>query len=67
MSNNLEIPEILHNALRQYRHNNSDEFLAGFDYVETVKLVISLQEEINILNDIAGGLSAECAEEHTWI
>ena len=31
--------DLLGPALRQYRHNNSDEYVAGFDYEETVNIL----------------------------
>ena len=40
----MRTPEILHIALRQYRHNSGGNTLfAGFDYEETVKIVTALE------------------------
>lgn len=39
----LKTPEILWSASRQFRHNNSDDFINGFDYEKTVQIVNSLE------------------------
>lgn len=46
------IPKILHEASRQYRHNNSDELVGGFDEDETIKVVAWLQAGIAELVDV---------------
>jgi hypothetical protein len=49
-------------ALRQYRHNNSDEFVFGYDIDVTDKYVAYLEENIKSLKSelcaamLAGGL-----------
>ena len=55
----LKTPEILWSASRQYRHNNSDEFVCGFDRDETIKIVTTLaarvselQANVEILRDV---------------
>lgn len=40
---------ILYPALRQYRHNNSDEFITGYDKEETDKIVSELLQQIDQL------------------
>ena len=35
--------DLLQPALRQYRHNNSDEFVFGYDLKETDKIVAQLE------------------------
>lgn len=44
-------PEILHTAIRQYRHNNSDGLVFGFDYDETTKIVNGLLNKIKRMTD----------------
>ena len=34
-----KVKELLLPALRQYRHNNSEGFISGFDYDETVNIL----------------------------
>jgi hypothetical protein len=56
-------------AIRQYRHNNSDEFVIAYDKVETERIItelnlklgmmkISLEHKVTLLN------SCEIALEH---
>lgn len=40
---------ILVSALRQYRHNNSDDYVAGFDYEDTLDLVAKLLDSAEYL------------------
>jgi len=47
----MKTPEILYPASRQYRHNNSDEFVHGFDHDETVKIVNRLLNKIKRMTD----------------
>jgi hypothetical protein len=42
----MKTPEILHTASRQYRHNNSDEFVFGFDIEETLKVFNIMQKAL---------------------
>ncbi len=43
-----KIPEILLGASRQYKHNNDEPgFIHGFDYEATLKIVATLQAEID--------------------
>lgn len=42
-------PEQLLPALRQYRHNNSDGFVAGYDKEVTEKLFADQQSKIDVL------------------
>ena len=39
-------PDVLIPALRQYQHNDCSGLLAGYDYFETNKIVLSLQKRI---------------------
>ena len=45
--NKEKTPRILWEASRQYRHNNSDGLVYGFDRDITCKIVNSLQRKIN--------------------
>ena len=38
----IKTPDILLTALRQYQHNDCSGLLAGFDYEETIKIVLHL-------------------------
>lgn len=38
----IKTPDILLTALRQYQHNDCSGLLAGFEYKETIKIVLSL-------------------------
>ena len=49
MSNQEITPIHLLPALRQYRHNDSPEFLAGYDYAEVNKVYEALQARITEL------------------
>ena len=40
-------PEILHNAVRQYSHNDCSGLVAGFDYNETIKIVSLMQKALD--------------------
>jgi len=37
-------------ALRQFRHNNSDEFVTGYDELETRKLFYELETQLSEAN-----------------
>ncbi len=44
-----ELPIVLAPALRQYRHNNSDGFVCGYDCDITESIVLELQQRITDL------------------
>ena len=46
-----DLKDMLLPALRQYRHNNSDEFVAGYDKDDTVEIVSNLLRRIEKLSD----------------
>ena len=46
-------------AIRQYRHNNSDGFVMGYDIAETAKIFASMQAEIEILKKQVEDLNGE--------
>lgn len=48
----MKVPEILHKAQRQYRHNfGSEELISAFDFEETIKVVSDLEVEIKMLQN----------------
>ena len=51
--------ERLDEALRQYRHNNSDEFVAGYDLQLIAKLVEDLEQENANLRATLGGAAPQ--------
>lgn len=54
--------EILEKAARQYQHNNCSGFVHGFDYDETVKIVLSLQKAYWLARNSAAGLTNYCED-----
>jgi len=44
-----QCPSCLLPALRQHRHNNSDEFISAFGYTATVEIVDKLEAEVERL------------------
>lgn len=42
----MKTPDILLPALRQYRHNNANTVVAGFDHNETAKIVNLMQKTL---------------------
>lgn len=54
--------EILGPALRQYRHNNSDDFVFGYDVVETEKIIATLQEKIKTQQKTIGSYAKRCED-----
>ena len=46
----MKTPEYLLSAVRQYRHNNSDGFVYGFDHDETIRIIESLLERRTTAN-----------------
>jgi len=60
---------ILVNALRQYRHNNSEGFIGGYDIEETDKIVKNLLKDKERLDWLADHdaqvlLPKECVENN---
>ena len=48
----MKVPESLHKAQRQYRHNyGSDELIPAFDFTETIKVVNELESKIEQLQN----------------
>ena len=48
----MKVPESLHKAQRQYRHNyGSDELIPAFDFTETIKVVNELESIIEQLQN----------------
>ena len=43
----MKTPDVLLPALRQYRGNDRDVFLAAFDYEETIELMTRMQKTID--------------------
>lgn len=58
----MKTPEILYRASRQYRHNDSNETVAGFDYAETIEIVSALEKAYKLARDSAAGLTNHCEE-----
>ena len=44
--------KLLYGAIRQFRHNNSDNFVMGYDVEETEKVVKSLKKDRELLEDL---------------
>lgn len=44
--NGFNVRRLLLPALRQYQHNDCSGFLAGYDYIETQKIVLELLEAL---------------------
>ena len=42
------IPKQLHSASRQYRHNNKEGFVRGFDWEETIKAFRDLEDKLKV-------------------
>ena len=59
----IKTPEILLAAVRQYQHNDCTGLLFGFDHDETIKVVISQQEEISNLKKL---MLKACLELESW-
>lgn len=53
----------LEEALRQYRHNNSDEFVAGYDLQLIANLVNDLVQDNDYLRVVCGGMQLTLDEQ----
>ena len=66
----VKTPDILLTALRQYQHNDCSGLLVGFDYEETIKIVIEmrmlimdLQATVRTIHNSSKSMVEQCAED----
>lgn len=64
--NGFNVSGLLLPALRQYQHNDSSGFVAGYDYIETQKIVLELLKALRRSLEIAES-ALEISTEHSLL